>query len=232
MSANPHSPQQILPRERVAFGAVFTRVVQAAWRSRRKPLLVAISGVDGSGKSGHAKLLAGRLADAGLRVALIGIDPWQNPQTIRFSSVEPARHFYRHAIRFEELFAQVVDPLVTHRTLNLATRGIRTDADVWEPLVYAYHDVDVVLLEGIFLFRCELVHRYDLRIWVECPFEAALRRALSRNAENRPLEVLRADYERIYHAAQRVHITLDDPRGSADLLLDNETDLARPELES
>lgn len=196
--------------------------------SRPRPdraALVAISGVDGSGKSHLARLIAARLGRAGRRVALIGIDPWQNPQTMRFSAADPGPHFYRHAIRFEELFSQVVEPLVGDRALRLRTRGIRTDADVWEPLVYDHRDVEVVLLEGIFLLRRDLVHRYDLRIWVECSLETALRRALARNVENRPPEALREDYARIYHAAQRVHFALDAPRAAADLLLDNERDV-------
>jgi uridine kinase len=191
---------------------------------RERAALVAISGVDGSGKSHLARLLAARVGRAGRRVALIGIDPWQNPQTVRFSTAEPGPHFYRHAIRFEELFSQVVEPLAGDRALRLETRGIRTDADVWEPLVYDHRDVEVVLLEGIFLIRRDLVQRYDLRIWVECSLDTALRRALARNVENRPPEALREDYARIYHAAQRVHFALDAPRAAADLLLDNERD--------
>ncbi len=195
--------------------------------SRPRPdraALVAISGVDGSGKSHLARLIAARLGRAGRRVAMIGIDPWQNPQTVRFSTADPGAHFYRHAIRFEELFSQVVEPLVGDRALRLRTRGRRTDADVWEPLVYDHRDVEVVLLEGIFLFRRDLVHRYDLRFWVDCSLDTAMRRALARNVENRPPEALREDYARIYHAAQRVHLALDAPRAAADLLLDNERD--------
>ena len=199
-----------------------TRVAALALRPRRSAVLVAISGMDGSGKTHLTRLLAEQLDRSGVRVAPIGIDPWQHPQTIRFGSFDPGAHFYRHAIRFDELFAQVIDPLVANRSLELETRGIRTDVDVWEPLVYVHHDVEVVLLEGIFLFRRDLVHRYDLRIWVDCSLETALRRALERNVENRPVEALRADYDRIYHAAQRIHFDLDDPWASSDLLLDNE----------
>lgn len=208
----------------VSFHEAAARMLDLARRRRRTALLVAISGVDGSGKTHLAQLLAERLRRWGVSVAPIGIDPWQNPQTIRFASFDPGAHFYRHAIRFDDLFAQVVDPLVANRSLELETRVIRTDADAWEPLVYAYHDIKVVLLEGIFLFRRDLLHRYDLRIWVDCSLETALRRALERNAENRAVEALRADYDCIYHAAQRVHFALDDPRAASDLLLDNEQD--------
>jgi uridine kinase len=210
----------------VSLAEAAARVAGLARRPRRNALLVAISGVDGSGKTHLSRRLAERLGRSGVRVAPIGVDPWQNPQTVRLVSLDPGGHFYRHAIRFDDLFAHVVDPLVADRSLQLETRGIRTDADIWEPLVYAHRDVEVVLLEGIFLFRRDLVQRYDLRIWVDCSLETALRRALKRNSENRPADALRAEYEQVYHAAQRVHFALDAPRTAAHLLLDNEMDLA------
>ena len=191
IGSEPNTPEYSAPRQSAIVVSLDEAVAYVArlagLRPRREPAaLVAISGVDGSGKSHLARLLAARLGRTGLRVALIGIDPWQNPQTVRFSAAAPDTHFYRHAIRFEELFSQVVEPLVGDRALRLETRGIRTDADVWEALVYDHRDVEVVLLEGIFLFRRDLVHRYDLRIWVECSLDTALRRALARNEENRP----------------------------------------------
>jgi uridine kinase len=224
MTAAARMPSSGAAAVSVSLREAARRVAGLARRHRRNALLVGISGVDGSGKTHLARLLAEQLVRSGVRVAPIAIDPWQSPQTIRFASLDPGAHFYRHAIRFGDLFEQVVDPLVKNRGLQLETRGIRTDADVWEPLVFAHDDVEVVLLEGIFLFRSDLVQRYDLRIWVDCSLETALRRALERNVENRPVAALRADYERIYHAAQRVHFALDDPRAGSDLLLDNERD--------
>ena len=48
---------------------------------------------------------------------------------------------------------------------------------------------------------------------------AALRRALHRNVEQLTESQLREDYDRIYHAAQRYHFELDDPRAAAHFIL-------------
>jgi uridine kinase len=196
---------------------------RAIARRRTAPaFLVGISGIDGSGKTHLTRALAGAIELLGLRVATIGVDPWQHPQSIRFGGPDRGRHFYEHAIRFDDLFATLVDPLVARRSLRLATRGIRTDSDVWHELVYDFENVDVVLLEGIFLFRRDLADRFDLRVWIECSFETAVQRALARNVEGLPAGRLVDDYARIYHAAQRHHFAVDAPRASADFVLPND----------
>jgi uridine kinase len=194
----------------------------AARPSKTRCLLVGVSGIDGSGKTFLAAKLARAVEARGLRVAAIGIDPWQNPQPIRFGGPDAGKHFYEHAIRFDALFAELVDPLVANRSLRLLTRGIRTDRDVWDELVYDFKDVDVVLLEGILLFRRALTGRFDLRVWIDCSFATAVRRALARNVEGLSAERLIEDYEHIYHAAQRYHFAADAPRAAADLVLLND----------
>ena len=69
--------------------------------------------------------------------------------------------------------------------------------------------------------RRDLRPRYDASLWVECPFETALERALRRNQEGKPEAQLRADYERIYFPAQRLHIAQDAPAAHADLVVAN-----------
>lgn len=193
--------------------------------TRPGALLVALSGIDGSGKSTLSRQLASRLEANGVRVAAVGVDPWQNPQSIRFGGDEPGVHFYRHAIRFEELFDRLVRPLVARRSIDLHVRAIRTDRDVYDEFDYRYEDVDVVLLEGIFLLQPRFDVLYDLCLWVDCSFESALRRALSRNVERLPPDRLRADYLTIYHAAQRHHIAVDAPRARADFTIANDFDI-------
>jgi len=192
---------------------------------KQRAVVVAMSGIDGSGKTRLSTQLAAKIEAAGLKTALIGVDAWQHPQTVRLGGGGSGVHFYKHSIRFADLFAQVVEPIRVQRSLQLRTRGIRTDSDVPFDLVYDLRDVDVILLEGIFLFRRDLVDRYDLRVWVECSFETALQRAVERNVEKLPSKQLMMDYKTIYHAAQRHHFSVDAPRRSADIVLLNDLEL-------
>jgi uridine kinase len=82
-------------------------------------------------------------------------------------------------------------------------------------------------LQGIFLFKQAYRSLFDLAIWVDCTFATALARALQRAQEGLPLAETIAAYETIYFPAQRIHLDQDNPRGSADLILDNDFCSAR-----
>lgn len=183
---------------------------------------MALSGIDGSGKSTLATQATELLTSRGRRVARITLDPWHTPWSIRYRADDPGPHFYEHAFRFDELFARLITPLRERRSLTLTLDLIRLVDDACVPHTYDFKDVDVILLEGIFLLRRELRPRYDLAFWVECSFETALARALARNQEGLSQERLRQDYARIYFAAQRAHLARDTPAAHADGVIDND----------
>src|SRR4051794_28669283 len=82
-------------------------------RPRRvdRAMLVAISGIDGSGKTTVATPVVEALQATGLNAALIGLDPWHTPPSDRFDERDPAGNFYRRAYRWDELFGRLVEPL-------------------------------------------------------------------------------------------------------------------------
>jgi uridine kinase len=183
-------------------------------------LLVAVSGIDGSGKTTVSRRLAGLLDALGLRTALIHLDPWHNPPEVRFSADDPGRHFYATAFRFDELFEHLVEPLRLARSVHLPIELTRLPENDAFLHTYDFDDVDVILLEGIFLLKRELVAKYDLAYWIECPFETALGRALARNQEGQSEAELRRDYHTIYFPAQHIHLSDDRPRDAARAVID------------
>ena len=189
-------------------------------RVGRKARLIAISGIDASGKGYMATRLTERLTYKGYRVALIAADGWLNLPHVRFGD-EPAEHFYSHAFRFEEMFSGLIDPLVRDGSVRLLADFTEETATTYRKHLYSFEGVDVVLLEGIFLFKRELQQRYDFRLWIDCSFETALERAIARSQEGlAPFSTIAA-YERIYFPAERVHFERDAPRDAADLVYAN-----------
>jgi uridine kinase len=184
--------------------------------------LVAITGIDGAGKGWIAEHLCRALSLAGLRAGVVGVDGWLNLPHVRFGTSDPAEHFYRHALRFDALFRQLVEPLRANRSVRLEADFAEERARSFRRHVYEYHDLDVILLEGIFLLKREHRRRYDLSLWLECSFETALARAIARAQEGLLPDETANAYRSIYFPAQRIHLERDDPRGAADLLLVND----------
>jgi uridine kinase len=203
----------------------------AAGRARvpaGESMLVAVSGIDGAGKGHVTARLVAALGRRGLRIAGINLDGWLNLPPLRFSSERPAEHFYRHAIRFDELFERLILPLRHERSIRLEADLVEETAARYHRHLYEFDDVDAIVLEGIFLLKRALRSEYDARVWVECSFETALERALARGQEGLSREATIRAYETIYFPAQRIHFALDRPREAAEIVVVNDPRLAAP----
>jgi len=188
----------------------------------RRSALAAISGIDGSGKGYLTAKIVAALRARALRVASINIDGWLNLPTVRFDATDPAEHFYRHAIRFEELFDQLVLPLRERRSVRIEADVAEETAAQYRKQTYAFDDVDVIALEGIYLLKRALRSHYDLSLWIECSFPTALERALARGQEGLSSDAAVEAYRTIYFPAQEIHFARDDPRAAATAIVIND----------
>ena len=167
-----------------------------------------------------------RIAESlGDNVAVIAADGWLNLPHVRFRDENPAAHFYHHAFRFDEMFAQLILPLRQNREIDLETDYTDETAPSYRRHRYQFRGIDVILLEGIFLLKRELRAHFDLTCWIECSFETALARAVRRCQEGLPpLETIRA-FTTIYFPAQRIHFVRDAPQASAEFIVPNEDEI-------
>lgn len=203
------------------------RVVNSILAARRtvpaaRSVLVAVSGIDGSGKGFITDRLVEAIEHQGLRVAALHVDGWLNLPDQRFDARNPAEHFYLHAIRFEQMFAQLVMPLRDRRSVHCEVDEVQETATAHVRRSYEFSDVDVIVLEGIFLLKRAFQGRYDLSCWIDCTFETALTRAIARAQEGMPPDQTVRAYHTIYFPAQRIHFERDDPMAAATLRIDNE----------
>ncbi len=188
--------------------------------------LVALSGIDGSGKGYLAELLTTALQQEGVHATTLNVDGWLNLPPRRFNRDHPAEHFYHHAIRFQEMFAQLVLPLKRTRSIRVEVDSVEETATEFARHTYDYQDVDVIVLEGIYLLKRAFRGYYDRAVWVDCSFETALERALRRQQEGlSPAETVQT-YQTIYFPAQQIHFARDAPRSSADEIVINDPRIA------
>ncbi len=131
--------------------------------------------------------------------------------------------FYEQGIRFGELFEQLVLPLKERRSHRVEVElADATHSNEYRKHVYEFREVDILVLEGIFLLKRAFRGYYDVALWVDCTYETALERALQRGQEGLSEADTIRDYETIYFAAQRIHAARDDPRAAADLIITND----------
>lgn len=188
---------------------------------RERAALVAVSGIDGCGKGWLTRKIVDDLQARGIKAANINIDGWLNLPAKRFSDKNPAEHFYLHAIRFDEMFAQLVLPLRDARSIRVETDFAEETATTYRKQLYEFTDIDIIVLEGIYLLKQAFRNYYDLSIWIDCSFAKALERALARGQEGLPpADTIRA-YETIYFPAQDIHFQRDNPRQAAAIIVDN-----------
>lgn len=189
---------------------------------KQKALLVAISGIDASGKGYITSKLDCLLAQQDLQIATINIDGWLNLPTKRFSQMNLAEHFYQNAFRFDELFDQLVFPLRDRRSISLKADYAEETASEYRQHMYQFEDIDVILLEGIYLLKRQFQSIYDLSFWIDCSFKTALERAIARSQEGlSPTETIAA-YQTIYFPAQRIHFERDRPQQAATAIIHND----------
>jgi uridine kinase len=197
------------------------REVRAAVPATRSAL-VAVTGIDGCGKGHVTRQIVVALEGSGARVAGINIDGWLNLPRVRFSDTNPAEHFYLHAIRFDHLFAELVLPLRDHRSVRIEADHTEETATEYRRERYEFDDVDVIVLEGVYLLKRALASHYDVSCWIECTFDTALERAIARGQERLSREATIRAYRTIYFPAQEIHFERDDPRAAATVRIAND----------
>ena len=204
-------------------GSVIPAIIQKRKAiSPQHASLVGISGIDASGKGFVTTRIAKSLQKRGIKSAVISADGWLNLPEVRFDQQDLAKHFYENAIRFDEMFKRVILPLRGTRTVNVESNFTEQTATTFRKHRYAFHNIDVILLEGIFLFKPMYRDHFHLKIWIDCSFATALRRAMARGQEDLPPQEAKRAFETIYFPAQRIHLARDNPREAADIVFRND----------
>ena len=203
--------------------AVFGILDRRAESDGGRSILAGVSGIDGSGKGFVANQIVERLLQHQVHAVVLPGDGWLNLPTERFNTQNPAHHFYENALRMDEMLEQLVLPLSRKRSHRGVMNFTAETATTYRREPYAFENVDVIVLECIFLFKRRYRRHFDLAIWIECSFETALKRAVARRQENLSEDETIRAYQTIYFPAQRIHLRRDRPAEAADLIIKNDS---------
>jgi len=183
----------------------------AALHAGDRMVLVAIDGPGGSGKSVLAESLRAALNESGVPAAVVAMDDFFLPSADRPSgaaSEKPIGGDYD----WPRLRRQVLEPLRSGRFAQYERYDWNDDALAG---VREVPPQGVVIVEGIYSSRRELMAFYDMRIWVECPRELRLSRGLRRDGES-----ARARWEEDWMPGEDRYVEAHRPRDRADVIVD------------
>ncbi|MFI5909981.1 cytidylate kinase family protein [Dactylosporangium sp. NPDC051541] len=193
------------------------------------PVRVAVDGAPAAGKTTLADELAAVLRGQGRDVIRATIDDFLVPRARRYPRGEySAEGCYFDAHDRTALTRVLLDPLGPggDRRFRPAVYDHATDTVLAPPVTTAPAGA-VLVFDGVFLLRPELLDRWDLRIFVSTDLERTVARAVVRERA----VASRADVERRwrerYIPAQRLYFARADPAGHADVVVAND-DPQRP----
>ncbi|MET8231650.1 cytidylate kinase family protein [Micromonospora sp. NPDC005298] len=188
------------------------------------PTRVAVDGPPATGKTTLADELAVVLRHQGRHVIRATIDDFLFPRAQRYPRGEySAEGCYRDTHDHDALNRVLLDPLGPggDRLFRHAVYDHAADTVLSPPVTAAPADA-VLVFDGVFLLRPELIDRWDLRIFVSTALEKTVDRAVIR--ERRVSS--RADVERRwrerYIPSQQLYLATVSPTDHADIVVHND----------
>ena len=197
------------------------------------PVRVGIDGVDCSGKTMLGNELAEILGASQREVIRISIEGFHNPREIRYRKGRfSPQGFYEDTFNHGAIISCILKPLGPGGDLFYKKRqfDFRSNSSVdgnWEKS----SPNSIVLFDGIFLHRPELIEFWDFTIFIDVEFGETIRRARERD---RYLFGTAEEVEKIYRdryiPGQNIYLHSAEPASKANVVFYN-NDIQYPSFE-
>tara|TARA_Y100000310_G_C20698903_1_gene827849 strand:+ start:5902 stop:6462 length:561 start_codon:yes stop_codon:yes gene_type:complete len=168
------------------------------------PLVIGISGINAAGKTHFAKTLGRKLANEGKQVRVIGLDSFKLSEEARttLDCYDPDTYLTKW-FDFQSFYDRVVDAKKS--------------------------DVDVVLVEGLFLFKAPILEELNYKIYLQIGKDVAHSRITARDIPQEGTEMTERKWKERSMPAQEKFHNEHNPKDCADLVIDN-TDFTNPKI--
>ncbi|MFI2708920.1 cytidylate kinase family protein [Micromonospora sp. NPDC018662] len=188
------------------------------------PTRVAIDGPPAAGKTTLADELTVVLRERGRDVIRATIDDFLFPRAQRYPRGEySAEGCYFDTHDHAALNRVLLDPLGPggDRRFQAAVYDHTSDAVLSPPVTSAPADA-VLVFDGVFLMRPELIDRWDLRVFVSTALDRTVERAVVRERRVSSRAAIERRWRERYIPAQRLYFATVRPTGHADVVVHND----------
>ncbi len=191
---------------------------------KQTPILVGIDGVDGAGKSSFSHTLATALTKFPRTVVTASIDHFHNPAKIRYvKGKDSPEGFYFDSFNYDVVKAYLLEPFFKGKG-HYRTMAFDCEKDELMQLEpKPVPNNSILIFEGIFSFRPELLPYWDLKIFLDVTFETSLQRNIQRSAPKgaEAVQKIKERWKQRYMPGQKIYFQHADPQAKADILIDN-----------
>ncbi|MCX2947217.1 uridine kinase [Lentzea sp. NEAU-D7] len=179
--------------------------------------LVAVDGVDGAGKTTFCDELAGVLRARGREVVRASVDDFHHPRAIRWRRGRTSPEgFFLDSFDYPRFVERLLAPFAEGRPFRRASHDLETDEYVDPPAEVASPDA-LLLVDGIFLHRDEVVAHWDFSVFLDVGFAVSAARMAGRDGSPPDPDDPR---NRRYVEGQRLYLATCAPASRAGLVID------------
>ncbi len=206
---------------------IFEKILEKIHQKKQpdKAFVIGINGIDGSGKTAFAEALETYLRKKDLPTQLIQLDDFHNPKAIRYAGNDQADNYYHKSFNIDLIIKKLLVPIQKKKSVSLKLTTLDWQTDKFEnKQKYHIKPDTIIIFEGVFLFRKELAPYFDLKIFLDIPFDESKKRAVIRDPS---ASLIR--YDEKYLPAQQKYLTEYPPTKVADIIIDN-TNWAYPTI--
>lgn len=150
----------------------------------RNRAIIAVDGVDGAGKTTFADQLKPLIENHGRQVLRASVDGFHNPREIRYrrGKSDPLGYFL-DSYNYSELKAYLLDPFRSGKG-SLATKRFNYRLDAPETIMEKADLSAVLLIDGIFLHREEVLQYWNFSVVLDVPFNVSFQRMAKRDGSD------------------------------------------------
>jgi len=190
------------------------------------PVLVAISGKDASGKTIMADLIAKYIQkQTDRQVIRINVDDFMNERSVRYTEAASAGEgCYKYTFNFEAFKKYALEPLRPNGSYVYKNKVFDHATD--KSMLAEDQKADsnaIVIIDGVFLFKKDLVDFWNLKILLETSDDVVIERGARRD-ETRigNYDDARKKFIDRYIASQTIYYHEVSPDKLADIIINND----------